>query len=69
MMSEKGSRANSPECPLKAERCGNSGKLGCELFTRFGLCQESIAGGGYGIARASTQPILTQAKSTAYPLP
>lgn len=43
--------------------------VACELFARFGLYQESILGGDYGIAKASAQPILPQAKSTAYPFP
>ena len=40
----------SPGCLLKAGRCGSSGMVGFELFTRFGWYQESIVGGDYGIA-------------------
>lgn len=38
---------------LEAWNCGSSGMVGFELFSRFGLYQESIVGGGYGIARGS----------------
>lgn len=50
MKGGKGSGANSPGCLLKAGRCGSSGMVGFELFTRFGWYQESIVGGDYGIA-------------------
>ena len=45
MKGGKGSGANSPGCLLKAGRCGSSGMVGFELFTRFGWYQESIVGG------------------------
>lgn len=70
MKGERGRRANPPESLLKDRRCGSSGMVGFGLFTRFGLYQESIVGGDYGIARGSepTSPNTGQEHSLYSPM-